>query len=100
MLPDVGVFCVTHLYNIVDGIFVGQDVCAAALGSVNMAIPFITLAVAIATMIPMDGATIVAIVIYDLTAFTDLASSPVTLQSSKKSKALKSTPFFRQRLFI
>lgn len=61
VLPAVGGLCVTYLYNIIDGIFVGQGVGATALGSVNIAVPFITFAVAIATMLPMGGATIVAI---------------------------------------
>ena len=59
--PAVGGLCVTYFYNIVDGIFVGQGVGSAALGAVNIAVPFITFAVAIASMFPMGGATIIAI---------------------------------------
>lgn len=45
----------------VDGIFVGQGVGSAALGAVNIAVPFITFVVALTAMFPMGGATIVAI---------------------------------------
>lgn len=61
ILPAMGGLCVTYLYNVVDGIFVGQGVGAAALGAVNLAVPFITSVVAIAAMFPMGGATVVAI---------------------------------------
>lgn len=61
VFPAVGGLCVAYLYNIVDGIFVGQGIGSTALGAVNMAVPFITFAVAIAAMLPMGGATIVAI---------------------------------------
>ena len=61
ILPATGGLCVTYLYNVVDGIFVGQGVGAAALGAVNLAVPFITSVVAIAAMFPMGGATVVAI---------------------------------------
>ena len=44
-----------------DGIFVGQGVGAAALGAVNIAVPFMTAAVALVAMLPMGGATIIAI---------------------------------------
>lgn len=59
--PAVGCLCVTYLYNIVDGIFVGQGVGDIALGAVNIAVPFVTFVVALAAMFPMGGATIVAI---------------------------------------
>ncbi len=59
--PAVGSLCVTYLYNIVDGIFVGQGVGDIALGAVNIAVPFVTFVVALAAMFPMGGATIVAI---------------------------------------
>lgn len=61
IFPAMGGLFVTYLYNVVDGIFVGQGVGYAALGAVNIAVPFITFVVAIATMFPMGGATIVAI---------------------------------------
>ena len=51
----------TYLYNVVDGIFVGQGVGSAALGAVNIGVPFITFSVAVAAMFPMGGATVVAI---------------------------------------
>lgn len=52
-----------YLYNVVDGIFVGQGIGSAALDAVNIAVPFITtvVAVAVAAMFPMGGAAIVAI---------------------------------------
>ena len=61
VVPAIGGLCVTYLYNIVDGIFVGQGVGAAALGAVNIGVPFITFVVAAAAMFPMGGATAVAI---------------------------------------
>lgn len=61
IFPAMGGLFVTYLYNVVDGIFVGQGVGSAALGAVNIAVPFITFVVAIAAMFPMGGATIVAI---------------------------------------
>ena len=36
-----------------DGIFVGQGVGSAALGAVNIGVPFITFAVAIVAMFPI-----------------------------------------------
>lgn len=61
VLPAVGGLCITYLYNIVDGIFVGQGVGSGALGAVNIGVPYITFVVAVAAMFPMGGATIVAI---------------------------------------
>ena len=61
IFPAMGGLFVTYLYNVVDGIFVGQGVGTAALGAVNIAVPFITFVVAIAAMFPMGGATVVAI---------------------------------------
>ena len=61
ILPALGGLFVTYLYNVVDGIFVGQGVGAAALGAVNVAVPFITFVVALIAMFPMGGATVVAI---------------------------------------
>lgn len=61
ILPALGGLFVTYLYNVIDGIFVGQGVGSAALGAVNIGVPFITFVVAIAAMFPMGGATVVAI---------------------------------------
>ena len=61
IFPALGGLFVTYLYNVVDGIFVGQGVGSAALGAVNIGVPFITFVVAVATMFPMGGATVVAI---------------------------------------
>ena len=61
IFPSMGGLFVTYLYNVVDGIFVGQGVGAAALGAVNVGVPFITFAVAVAAMFPMGGATVAAI---------------------------------------
>ena len=61
IFPAVGGLFATYLYNVVDGIFVGQGVGTAALGAVNIGVPFITFVVAIAAMFPMGGATVVAI---------------------------------------
>ena len=61
IFPALGGLFVTYLYNVVDGIFVGQGVGSAALGAVNIAVPFITTVVAVTAMFPMGGAAIVAI---------------------------------------
>ncbi len=61
IFPAIGGLFVTYLYNVADGIFVGHGVGAAALGAVNIGVPFITFTVAIAAMFPMGGATVVAI---------------------------------------
>lgn len=61
IFPAMGGLFATYLYNIVDGIFVGQGVGSAALGAVNIGVPFITFAVAVAAMFPMGGGTVVAI---------------------------------------
>ena len=61
IFPAVGSLFVTYLYNVMDGIFVGQGIGSAALGAVNIGVPFITFAVAIVSMFPMGGATIIAI---------------------------------------
>lgn len=57
IFPALGGLFVTYLYNVVDGIFVGQGVGAAALGAVNIGVPFITFVIAIAAMFPMGGAS-------------------------------------------
>lgn len=61
VFPAMGGLFVTYLYNVVDGIFVGQGAGSAALGAVNIGVPFITFVVAAAAMFPMGGATVVAI---------------------------------------
>lgn len=61
IFPAMGGLFATYLYNVVDGIFVGQGVGSAALGAVNIGVPFITFAVATAAMFPMGGGTVVAI---------------------------------------
>ena len=61
IFPALGGLFVTYLYKVVDGIFVGQGVGSAALGAVNIGVPFITFVVAVAAMFPMGGATVVAI---------------------------------------
>ena len=38
IFPALGGLFVTYLYNVVDGIFVGQGVGSAALGAVNIAV--------------------------------------------------------------
>ena len=61
ILPALGGLFVTYLYNVVDGIFVGRGIGSAALGAVNIAVPFITTMTALTAMFPMGGATVVAI---------------------------------------
>lgn len=51
ILPSAGGLCVTYLYNIVDGIFVGQGVGHQALAAVNITVPFITTLVAISSLL-------------------------------------------------
>lgn len=61
IFPALGGLFVTYLYNVADGIFVGRGVGSAALGAANIAVPFITTAVAVTAMFPMGGATVTAI---------------------------------------
>ncbi len=61
ILPAAGGLCVTYLYNIVDGIFVGRGVGALALAAVNITVPFITTLVAVSTLFAMGGSTVIAI---------------------------------------
>lgn len=61
ILPSAGGLCVTYLYNIVDGIFVGQGVGPLALAAVNITVPFITSLVAISSLFAMGGSTVIAI---------------------------------------
>lgn len=61
ILPSAGGLCVTYLYNIVDGIFVGRGVGALALAAVNITVPFITAMVAVSTLFAMGGSTVIAI---------------------------------------
>ena len=61
ILPSAGGLCVTYLYNIVDGIFVGQGVGHQALAAVNITVPFITTLVAISSLFAMGGSTVIAI---------------------------------------
>ena len=61
IFPAMGGLFVTYLYNVIDGIFVGQGVGSAALGAVNIGVPFITFAVAVAAMFSKGGATVAAI---------------------------------------
>ncbi len=61
ILPAMGGLFVTYLYNAADGIFVGQGVGAAALGAVNIGVPFITFVVAAAALFPMGGAAVCAV---------------------------------------
>lgn len=61
IVPSAGGLCVTYLYNIVDGMFVGQGVGALALAAVNITVPFITALVAFSSLFAMGGSTIIAI---------------------------------------
>ena len=44
---------VTYLYNVMDGIFVGRGFGSAALGAVNIGVPFTTFSVALVSMFPI-----------------------------------------------
>ena len=61
ILPSAGALCVTYLYNIADGIFVGRGISAMALAAVNITVPFITALVALSTLFAMGGSTVIAI---------------------------------------
>jgi putative MATE family efflux protein len=61
IIPSAGGLCVTYLYNIVDGIFVGQGVGHLALAAVNITVPFITIMIAVSTLFAMGGSTVIAI---------------------------------------
>lgn len=61
ILPSAGGLCVTYLYNIVDGIFVGQGVGSLALAAVNITVPFITTLVTLSSLFAMGGSTVIAI---------------------------------------
>lgn len=61
VVPSVAAALVMALYIVVDGIFVGRGVGESALASVNIAIPFTTLIIAIAMMLTMGGAAITSI---------------------------------------
>ena len=61
ILPSAGGLCVTYLYNIVDGIFVGRGVGHLALAAVNITVPFITTTVALSSLFAMGGSTVIAI---------------------------------------
>lgn len=60
-LPSVGSLLVMGLYFVVDGIFVGQGVGNNGLAAVNLAVPYISILTAAATMISMGGATLASI---------------------------------------
>ena len=51
IFPDVGSLFAIYLYNVMDGIFVGRGVGSAALSTVNIGVPLITFAVAIAVIL-------------------------------------------------
>ena len=55
ILPSAGGLCVTYLYNIVDGIFVGRGVGHLALAAVNITVPFITTMVTISSLFAMGA---------------------------------------------
>lgn len=61
IIPSAGALCVTYLYNIVDGIFVGRGIGHLALAAVNITVPFITALVAISCLFAMGGSTVIAI---------------------------------------
>lgn len=61
IVPSAGALCVTYLYNIVDGIFVGRGVGHLALAAVNISVPFITTLVAISVLFGMGASTVISI---------------------------------------
>lgn len=61
IIPSAGALCVTYLYNIVDGIFVGRGVGHLALAAVNISVPFITTLVAVSVLFGMGASTVISI---------------------------------------
>lgn len=61
IVPSAGALCVTYLYNIVDGIFVGRGVGHLALAAVNISVPFITALVAVSVLFGMGASTVIFI---------------------------------------
>lgn len=61
VLPSMGAMLFNALYSVVDGVFVGKGVGSLGLAAVNLALPFIGLAGAIAVMLVMGAATISAV---------------------------------------
>lgn len=57
VVPSVGSMLVTGLYFVVDGIFVGRGVGTNGLAAVNLAVPFISVLIAVTMMITMGGAS-------------------------------------------
>ncbi|MGN0554103.1 MAG: MATE family efflux transporter, partial [Oscillospiraceae bacterium] len=61
VIPSIGSMLVTGLYFVVDGIFVGQGIGTNGLAAVNIAVPFISILIAVTMMITMGGASLVSI---------------------------------------
>ncbi|MGN0179024.1 MAG: MATE family efflux transporter [Monoglobaceae bacterium] len=61
VIPSVGSMLVTGLYFVIDGIFVGQGIGTNGLAAVNIAVPFISILIAVTMMITMGGASLVSI---------------------------------------
>lgn len=59
--PSVAAMLTNFLYVVVDGIFVGRGVGTIALAAVNIAIPFTSIVVALASMVVMGGASVTTI---------------------------------------
>ncbi len=60
-IPSIGAMFFTGLYFVVDGIFVGRGIGTTALASINLAVPFISILIAVSMMITMGGATLTSI---------------------------------------
>ncbi|MGN0640852.1 MAG: MATE family efflux transporter [Oscillospiraceae bacterium] len=61
VIPSVGSALVTGFYFVIDGIFVGQGIGTNGLAAVNIAVPFISILIAVTMMITMGGASLVSI---------------------------------------
>lgn len=61
VIPSIGAMLVTGLYFVVDGIFVGRGVGIGGLAAVNIAVPFVSILVAVSMMLTMGGAAITSI---------------------------------------
>lgn len=60
-VPSIIGMMVSALYAVVDGIFVGRGVGVGALASVNVAVPLVTLMIAITMMLTMGGSAVMSI---------------------------------------
>lgn len=59
-VPSALALCISSLYTVIDGIFVGQGVGDSALAAVSIVLPFIVIIFGIANMLAVGGGAIVS----------------------------------------